>query len=276
MLETGTFRAAPTGGDDGAVGSDALPPIETGTLPDVVVTNCSSPSVQYIYLVTYENHLWSYYPPSGRYSELGTLDCPTTSTPFSMAVDRQGVAYVLYSSGEIFRVSTRTVACTPTAFTPPDPSYGTFGMAFVGDPNGATDTLYIATPTLLATVDLTTLQPTAVGPMTLLFAELTGTTDGRLFSFYSTDTTGDGTAIAELDPSTAAVVANTNLVNLPRGNGWAFGLWGGDFYLFTAPGGFDGTSTVTRFRPSDGTQTTLPSLPEVVVGAGVSTCAAQM
>ena len=39
-----------------------------------------------------------------------------------------------------------------------------------------------------------------------------------------------------------------------------------------APGG---TSEVTRFRPSDNSTKVVAKLPEVIVGAGVSTCAPQ-
>jgi hypothetical protein len=55
------------------------------------------------------------------------------------------------------------------------------------------------------------------------------------------------------------------------GSGWAFAFWGGDFWVFTAPAG---DSRITRFRPSDGSVTTVvDSLGAIIVGAGVSTCA---
>jgi hypothetical protein len=285
-LEGVTFVLAAGGGSDagpddagppdGAPVDAPLPPIETGSLPDVVLTNCSTPSTQYIYLVTYENHLWSFYPATGAFTSIGALACATQSSPFSMAVDRQGVAYVLYSNGQLFRVSTRTAQCEATPYVAPSSSFMNFGMGFVGDPNGATDTLYVASVganNVLATVSLETFQPTVVGPLSLPMAELTGTGDGRLYTFYST---GGSTAVAQLDPQTAAVLADSPLTNLPTGDGWAFGFWGGDFYLFTAQGGLGSPSLVTRFRPSDGSQTTVTTLPETIVGAGVSTCAPQM
>jgi hypothetical protein len=262
-------------GDD--AGFDELPPVQTTPLPDVVVSNCTDPGVLYIYLVTLQNELWTFDPKTGALVTVGTLDCPTSSTPFSMAVDRQGTAYVIYSDGELFRVSTRTAACSATAFVPPNPAYDKFGMGFVGDSNGATDTLYIATvamPSELATLGLQTFVPAPVGELSLESAELTGTVDGRLFAFYST---GSSSAIAELDAKTAGVVSNTNLADLPQNSGWAFGLWGGDFYLFTgSTKDLQSPSLLTRYRPSDGSQTTIMTLPQTVVGAGVSTCASQM
>jgi hypothetical protein len=269
-------------GEDTALGDDATldahahahappPPIDARPLPDVVVTNCAA-GTTYIYVVTMQNELLSFYPPNAAFTSIGKLTCPAAGTPFSMAVDRQGAAYVLYSDGELFHVSTRTARCTPTAFAPT--MFTTFGMGFVGNPNGASDTLFISpsTASVLGTVNLQTFKVGVVGSFLLPSAELTGTGDGRLFAFYSTGS-GSSSAVAQVDPSTAAIVANSNLTRLPQGSGWAFGFWGGDFYLFTAP---TSSSQVTRFRPSDGSQTLVATLPSTIVGAGVSTCAPQM
>ena len=51
---------------------------------------------------------------------------------------------------------------------------------------------------------------------------------------------------------------------------FAFAYWGGDFYIFTAP--LNGKTTITRYRPTDGTLKVVGSVPQAVVGAGVSTC----
>jgi hypothetical protein len=255
------------------------PPIDARPLPDVVITHCPDPNTEYIYVVTQQGDLLSFSPPTATFTRIGTLACPTrpqaVTTPYSMAVDRKGTAYVVYDDGELFRVSTLTARCTATAFVAPQASYRQFGMGFVGNANGATDTLFVTPSTtgVLATLDVATFQVGVVGALTVSQAELTGTGDGRLFAFYAS---GTSSAIEQLDPATATVVANSNLVNLPQGKGWAFGFWGGDFYLFTTPGATVVQSQVTRFRPSDGSQTLVASLSTTVVGAGVSTCAPQM
>lgn len=269
-------------------GADApLPPIDATPLPDVVLANCSSPSTLYIYVVTEQGTLYSLDPRTTTLTPIGPIACPARAglTPFSMAVDRVGVAYVLYSNpgnpvpdGQLFRVSTRTAQCQPTAFVPPSSTFASFGMGFVADSNGTTDTLYITPDAagVLATLDTQTFAVKTVGPLSLSLPELTGTGDGRLFAFYE-PAGSSSTAIAQLDPTTAAVVANSNLPGLSRGGGWAFGFWGGNFYLFTASGSsMTSPSIVTRFRPSDGSLTTVAKLTETVVGAGVSTCAPQM
>jgi hypothetical protein len=64
------------------------------------------------------------------------------------------------------------------------------------------------------------------------------------------------------------------LPGVDLGGAWAFAFWGGDFYLFTAPGGNGTSSLVTRYRPSDGSVTQVAMAPGVtIVGAGVSPCA---
>src|SRR5262249_39821542 len=74
----------------------------------------------FVYLMPSENVLVSFYPPTGTSTTIGTIMCPDPGTdiPFSMAVDRAGIAYVLFESGHLFRVSTRTAVCVPTKFVP--------------------------------------------------------------------------------------------------------------------------------------------------------------
>jgi hypothetical protein len=131
---------------------------------------------------------------------------------------------------------------------------------------------------ILATIDTTTFDVQVVGSFTgnVENAELTGTGDGRLFAFYSAgDPRVEPSIVGQIDPTTAQVTAQDTLP-LAQGQGWAFGFWGGAFYLFTAPGDDSTIHTiVSRFDPVDGTlllETRRPN-GDVIVGAGVSTCA---
>ena len=93
--------------EDAAVG-DALPPIDVYVPPDAP-NPCPDAGSTLVYLVTTQNVLLSFYPPTAEVRTIGTLDCPLAivgDTPFSMAVDQAGIAYVLYSDGRLFRVST--------------------------------------------------------------------------------------------------------------------------------------------------------------------------
>lgn len=249
--------------------------------PDVHHTSCQEAGITYIYLISSENELLRFYPPSLNFRKIGTINCPTTTpgdTPFSMAVDRSGIAYVLFQSGDLFRVSTLTASCKATPFVS-DPNFGTtFGMGFSADLNDPGETLYIAANSAsgnsagLGTIDLTTFNLTPVAPFTQPIGnpELTGTGDGRLFGF------GPGAPdshIARIDKTTARIT-NDVILNLQQSqfSAWAFAFWGGDFYTFTSS--TPGHSVVHRYTP--GGSTTPPVVATTsytIVGAGVSTCA---
>ena len=115
-------------------------------IPDRVArpSNCGDAGTSYIYVVTQQGELFSFDPPSAGFDSIGVLAYPGASgTPFSMAVDRQGIAYVIFSSGQLFRVSTLAANCSPTPFAMQQ-GFTTFGMSFLNR-GGPADTLYVAT-----------------------------------------------------------------------------------------------------------------------------------
>ena len=72
--------------------SDALPPIDV-TVPVDAFNDCPDAGATLIYVVSEQNELLSFYPPTATFTPIGTLACPDadpTATPFSMAVDRTG------------------------------------------------------------------------------------------------------------------------------------------------------------------------------------------
>jgi hypothetical protein len=272
-------------GADGTIdatdtGLDVIPPIDVMPKPDVDRTDCPDADATFIYVVTQQQELFSFFPPTLTFKLVGNLVCPVATgvTPFSMAVDRRGVAYVLYDDGTLFRVSTATAACTATPFAVGQNGFQTFGMGFASDFGGAAERLYVSdndfdgTLRGLGFIDTMTFQLSFLGPFgaDIRRSELTGTGDGRLFAFWPDNVAGNGAHLTELNKANGAVLAQTNL---PVGNvndAFAFAFWGGDFWIFTGSGG---PSDVSRFRPSDGTTTTPTTHPSTIVGAGVSTCA---
>src|SRR5262245_53877375 len=80
---------------------------------------CTADGVDLIYVVDQANNFLSFDPrligtPQSPFNLIGVLNCPaglpqpgwtSPATPFSMSVDRNGVAWVLYTSGEIFNVN---------------------------------------------------------------------------------------------------------------------------------------------------------------------------
>jgi hypothetical protein len=280
---------------DAAPVRDALPPLDVNRPDAPLSSRCPDAATTYIYVVTSDQELLSFDPASSRFVTIGPINCPTTepdpsggnATPFSMAVDRTGVAYVVYSNGELFRVSTATASCRATGFVPHHTGFDpTFGMGYSSDPTGGGETLFISgnnDPTRLGTIDPMTFRVHTVGAFdpAIHGAELTGTGAGDLFAFYALDrgrlcdaTTGScpDSAIGQLDKSSGTVTNQAILSGISPGTGWAFGFWGGDFYTFTAPPSSGGT-VVHRYRPTDGSVLQVAALDAIVVGAGVSTCA---
>jgi len=261
------------GGEDVITGSGG----GGGSLP---MDNCTD-AAKLIYVVGNGNELVSFHPPTLAFNTIGKLACPVQGgpatgipTPFSMAVDRTGSAWVLYDDGNLFRVDVTDASCKGTAYVPEQLSaYKQFGMGFVSDQVGSNEeTLYLSSfaGEGIATLDLDTLKVTKVGYYDALDApaELTGTGDARLYGFFL----DDPVVVAELDKGSSHIVSQAPQAGMEIGVAWAFAFWGGDFYLFTSPNG--GTSRVDKYSPSTG-QTTLV-LDDVgfeVVGAGVSTCA---
>jgi hypothetical protein len=295
----------PDGAARGPSGPDASVSPDASTRPDASgrPLDCTNKGITYIYAIGEDNQIYSYYPKTGEFTFIGTLNCPAPpgATPFSMAVDHEGTAYVVFShtlgeggtvvalpgNGELFKVSTKTALCESTPFVPNQHGFFTFGMAFVanvGD-GGTGETLYVAgdTTDALATINLDTFELDVVAPFTgdtgnpVAQAELTGTGDGRLFGFFAPANMNNvpPSFIDQIDPRSAKVLSSVLLPDVIEGQGWAFGFWGGDFYTFTAPD--DNTTVVTRYKPSDGSVTQVATAPSgvVIVGAGVSTCAPQ-
>ena len=252
--------------------------------PDVVVTDCKDAGITYIYLISAQNVLLRFYPPDLSIKAIGTITCPTTSpaNPFSIAVDRSGIAHVLFDNGDLFRVSTLTASCKATGFVPLQHGFTSqFGMGFSANKDDPGETLYVAGPNLdqpgptdwLARIDVKTFGLTLIGPFSKYVdhPELTGTGDSRIYGFGPSIPLQH---LAEIDKPTATIDSDV-LVNLqqPGISAWAFAFWGGKFYFFTAASP-DGSSVIHVYTPGD--TTTPPEVADVgltVVGAGVSTCA---
>jgi len=268
-----------TGGKDAAVTDGGFTPDTNGGFDDVDPRDtapggdCAEENKQ-IYIVSQGNDLVRFAPATMTLTKIGTLKCPTSgfSTPFSMAVDRKGTAWVLFNDGHLFKVSTKDASCTATSFAVGQAGFTTFGMGFVADSSGSTsETLYVANydGSGLGKINTSTLKLTFVGDYgsALGAGELTGTGTARLFAFFNQDPV----IVAELNKSTGKAIKQKPVSPLTVGGGWAFAHWGGDFYLFTAP---SFSSQITQYNFDTGKTTTVKSdLGYIVVGAGVSTCA---
>ena len=206
-----------------------------------------------------------------------------------MGVSRTGTAYVLYTSvgvpgssppGRLFAVDIGNASCEQTDFVPGQHGFDLFGMGFAIDDDGMGETLYVGSIKYngekslgLASVSTDKFELTLIGPFSQDLGsemELTSSDNGQLYA-YMLDPGNTGGAIVRIDKATAEILEVTPLPVGQNNAALAFAYWGGDFYLFTSPQG-DPNTTITRYRPADGSVTIMGSLAKTVVGAGVTTC----
>jgi hypothetical protein len=208
--------------EEGALDAPAdITDAEADAPPDVVVTgDCQEAGITYIYLIGNNNALLRFDPQSLTYAMIGNINCPIAEpqlmpTPYSMAVDRKGIAYIVYTDGELFRVSTATASCKATPFVMGQGGFSTeFGMGFSADVNDPGETLFIAGRDSMerAALDTTTFKITLIGTFSspLGEAELTGTGSAQLYAFGLMVGSGMTMALhlANVDKQTAAVIAD--------------------------------------------------------------------
>ncbi len=247
--------------------------------------NCPEYS-QFIYLVDADYNLIKFNPGSSDGNYLHKLFSLTNcgysySTPFSMAVDREANAWVLYSDSSLYKISIENQTCKHvTNFRANGSGLSTFGMAFSLDAvGGDTDTLYIADIDFggsfgrLQTENMSYTQLASFPDYYDQTPELTGTGLAKLYAFSPGN---HEQHISEIDKSTGNVIHDYLIPGAGGSiNAWAFAHWGGKFFMFeTVSRGFSSDNKILRFDPETGeTDVFMKDTPYRVVGAGVSTCA---
>ncbi len=241
-----------------------------------------------VYVFSVDNEIYSFDPPSKTFTMVAAPDCQTNGgQPNSMAIDRDLVAWLNYiddgspNGGSIYAFDLKTKSGCQSAVTLPN-NYGQVGMGFSTNAVGGTaETLYVdgIGGGGLATIDMMTKTLVPVGSfandasLTGQSAELTGTGAATLFGYF---TTTPYVRVAQINKSNADIISDFELQGVMPPDDWAFSFWGGDFYLYAAPGTNNtGNSSVIHYSP--GTKTVDPTyVADVgfqIIGAGVSTCA---
>ena len=235
-----------------------------------------------VYVVDSSNKLSTFDPMTKTFRDVGNLSCPAglLARPFSMSLDRDAIAWVLYNNGELFRVDTATLGCTKSQWTTQSGLQAGllfFGMSFSTDTvGGTTDTLFISggnsqmSNATLAKLSLQTFTAMPIGTVAG-WPELTGTGNAELWGWFP-----DASAprIQQLDKASGAgltMYALPQLAGTP--SAWAFAFWGGDFWVFLQRM----NETSTTIHQVDGATGAIESSTAApgrrIVGAGVSTCA---
>ena len=271
--------------EDFAPGAGRAPAVDPA--PVAAPAPCQAHDVELIYTVDHDANLASFDPrklPGDPFHVVGKLGCDPASHPFSMAVDREGVAWVLYMSGDVYRVSILDARCSPAVYRYDARGPQVFGMGFVTDgPKATTEQLYVAAADdskALARLDLSVTPPrylpitaitmSATGGPPRMHPELTGTGDGRLFGYFPEEDLG---FVQELDRASGKTIGRRLPLTATSGDvsAYAFAQWGGVFYVFAT---ITGNSVVHAVNARTGEDdVVLDHLTHRIVGAGVSTCA---
>jgi len=214
------------------------------------------------------------------FTDIGQLNCPASAgaTPFSMSVDRDANAWVLYDGGQLFKVSTTDASCEATSYQPGQQGYDLFGMGFVlNNPNREDETLYIAggaqvdvgQPRIgyLTFPDLTVHDSAPING----WPEMSGTAKAELWAFFPNT---DPPRVAQIVPATGEETQTYEVTGISgQPNAWAFAHWGGDFYLFYKSQSDPSTRVFEVHGDTGQTEEILSDTGRYIVGAGVSTCA---
>ena len=260
----------------------------SGTTADGGLGDDCSAEAKLIYVVDQDRTLSSFNPqllnaPNGPFVDLGRLTCPaaTGAEPFSMAVDRDATAWVIYDSGELFTVNVKQLPldCVKTGFMP-QLSVAKFGMGFVANTPGSKDeTLFISGSDYGSSLSsthfgtLSTVPPYAITLLSMLpgAPELTGTGDAKLWAFSPNVMPPKVARLSKANGAIESAFEAPGLAGTPRA--WAFAFWGGDFFIFLERA-TDPSTKVWKMNGATGALTEVAAdTGRSIVGAGVSTCA---
>ncbi len=275
----GSTNATPNGTPNGGTNNDDTD----------INANCP-PEARPVYVVeadeldpSAQGKLVRFDPQDQAFTEIGQLSCPAEldATPFSMSVDRDGVAWVLYSSGELFEVSTTDASCEATTFERGQSGYDVFGMGFVlNQPGNPDETLYVAggsgpgsgLPPRIGYISFPGLTLTDVTEIAG-WPEMSGTAEAELWAFFPDPVEGSA-RVSLLVPASGEETEQIPVDSVITGspNAWAFAHWGGRFYLFYKSQS-DPSTNVFEVRQDGSVEEIISDTGRYIVGAGVSTCA---
>ncbi len=263
---TGDTQATDPGTD-----TDTTPVDEDTDPPDE--DDCTETS-DLVYAISRDDGtLYLFDPPTLSFSALARIDCRTTQTPASMAVSRDGVAYVRYGDNSVYAVDLDTYACTATTYSERATRFGSFGMGYATDSAETwRDRLYVASATRLAVLDTTTYALTDIGSLSSQ-SELTGNADGELWAFLPLENPAE---LVQLDKDNGSTLTTYRLPGFPDAGDidtFAFATWGGSFWVFVRESGMGNHTDVYEVDASGSMTKVLTDVGFDVVGAGVSTCA---
>lgn len=283
--------AAGTGGGTAGAGAfgGVLDGGTSGTGGGGVNANCAE-ETKYVYVIDSDNRMYKFDPmvPSpAAFTFVGPMGCQGGDGPNSMSVGRDGYAYVLYGTQDLYtgdytcvavnKVDITNAQCAgPSTFKCGSAGFQKFGMGFATDSAGtSSEALYLSNSLNpgLGRVDFGTGDVSVVGGLPGA-AEFTGNANGELWGFFPDQ---QPPAVFQIDKNNGSVVKQYSLSGLPAlgygGYAYAFAYWGGAFYIFYQVDDYDDSTNVWKLDMDGTLSKYIPNTNLRIVGAGVSTCA---
>lgn len=277
--DSGSGLQIDVGGDETGFQVDAATS-EGGGAP----SDCAA-AATFVYVLDSDNTLYKFDPKvasKAAFTRIGVVNCGAGTSPNSMAVARDGTAYVDLMSGStckgVYKVDINTAECKgATAFSCGASGFGQFGMGYSTDSASTTaETLFIGdtNASKMATLDPATGAVSVKGTLPASGPEFTGNAAGELWAFMPQ---ASPPKVAQINKATGAALKTFNLSALKASilvspSAWAFAFWGGDYYIFLQ-GDLDSSTNVWKMTASGAVTKYIPNTGFRVVGAGVSTCA---
>lgn len=220
-----------------------------------------------------DGSLHTFDPSTLTFDRLGRVDCGTSWDPASMAVSRDGVAYVRYANNALYAVDLETLSCSVTSYSDRHTAFDSFGMGYATNASDTwRDRLYVANADTLGVIDPATWEIRTLGRMASQ-SELTGNAEGELWAMLPLESPAE---LEQLDKTSGAVLESLPLRGFPQASNidtFAFATWDGDFYLFVRENGVGNSTDVYQVTRAGVMTKVLERVGFDVVGAGVSTCA---
>jgi hypothetical protein len=194
-----------------------------------------------IFLLSDDAELWTFDPVSGVFDFFVGPVCATSETPYSMAVDPAGRAWILYAeTRRILDIDVNALAaCEDSGYLPTLREFPLFGMSFLRRDDCAR--LYALSYNgegpfaegedlgVLGVMEGDPPRMRALAPTDYNGGELAGSGDGRLFAFAGVMPA----KLVEYDPDDGSVIEIFPLEGFSKTNASAFAFFGGDIYFFT-------------------------------------------
>jgi hypothetical protein len=284
-----------------ATTNDGKPPAFASAGAPLDTESICSDDAKFVYVLSTDGDLYRFDPGKLAIDKLFAITWQSSSADprldflLSMAVDRQGSAWVQYGNGQIWKVDVKSGACQKSSYAPAPTNRVFNGMAFVANSTSSPDTLFVSGGdpyqydpsqgfltdiTFVASLDPVSLRSTPLGMIsdTFLNGQVTGSGDGRLFAFYEDPPSGQpGTTdakVAELDKASGRAKTPITLTGFPMHSGFATAFWGGDLWVFNGISDTNVEGLLARVAPATGKlDVMIPDVGFEVMGAGVSTCA---